>query len=71
MENLSSLNGARGLLTGPELCQVLKVRQAFLYAPARRKGPDAVPCVKVGKYLRYDLDQVRAWIAKQNEGARI
>jgi predicted DNA-binding transcriptional regulator AlpA len=55
------------LLTGDELCQKLKIKKSFLYAPARRKGPDAIPCVRIGKYLRYDLQAVQQWILRQNQ----
>lgn len=60
--------GEDELLTGDELCRKLKVKQSFLYTPARRKGPDAIPCLKIGKYLRYDLHAVKNWIARQNQG---
>jgi excisionase family DNA binding protein len=55
------------LLTGDELCERLKVKKSFLYAPVRRKGPDAVPCVRLGKYLRYDMEAVKGWIERQNQ----
>jgi hypothetical protein len=56
------------LLTGDELCRKLKVKKSFLYAPERRRGPNAIPCVRIGKYLRYDLGAVRVWIERQNQG---
>jgi len=62
-----SMNTADGeLLTGDELCQKLKIKKSFLYAPVRRKGPDAVPCMRVGKYLRYNFQAVKEWIERQN-----
>lgn len=54
------------LITGDALCQKLKIKKSFLYAPARRKGPDAIPCIRIGKYLRYDLQAVKGWIERQN-----
>jgi len=54
------------LLTGDELCQKLKVKKSFLYSPARRKGPDAIPCIMIGKYLRYDERAVRGWLERKN-----
>lgn len=60
-------SGEDELLTGDELCQKLKIKKSFLYAPVRRKGPDAVPCIMIGKYLRYDLQAVKGWIARQNQ----
>jgi len=55
------------LLTIQEISARLKVKQSFFYAPVRRKGPDAIPCVRVGKYLRYDVRAVMAWIERQNQ----
>ena len=57
------------LLTGDELCQKLKIKKSFLYSPVRRKGADAIPCIMIGKYLRYDLEAVKQWIEKQNQRA--
>ena len=55
------------LLTGDELCQKLKIKKSFLYAPVRRKGPDALPCIKIGKYLRYRLSEVMTWIERHQK----
>jgi len=55
------------LLTIDELCRKLKIKKSFLYAPERRKGPNAIPCFRIGKYLRYDMQTVREWIARQSE----
>lgn len=53
------------LCTVDEIAGRLKVKPSFLYAPTRRKGPDPIPCIRVGKYLRYDLEAVRDWLARQ------
>lgn len=50
------------LLTIDEIAAKLKVKKSFLYAPCRRKGHDAIPFVKVGKYLRYRFAEVTEWI---------
>lgn len=62
--------GGDELLTGDELCQKLKVKKSFFYTPVRRKGPDAIPCIRIGKYLRYDFQAVREWIERQNGGQK-
>lgn len=67
MERTNMNTGEDELLTGDELCRKLKIKKSFLYAPVRRKGPDAVPCVMIGKYLRYDMEAVREWIGRQNQ----
>jgi len=67
MERTDMSTGKDELLTGDELCQRLKIKKSFLYAPVRRKGPDAIPCIMIGKYLRYDLQAVKGWIERQNQ----
>lgn len=75
-ENMNTLGGPSvipmntgedELLTGDELCRKLKIKKSFLYAPVRRKGPDAVPCIMIGKYLRYNFLAVKRWIESQNQ----
>jgi len=56
------------LFTVTEIAEKLKVKKSFFYAPARRKGCNPIPCVKVGKYLRYRLPEVMAWIEIENGG---
>lgn len=55
------------VMTGDELCAKLKIKKSFLYSPARRKGPDPIPAIRIGKYLRYRLPDVMAWIENQNQ----
>ena len=58
-------DGQAELLTILEISARLKMKPSFFYAPVRRKGPDAIPSLKVGKYLRYRLHDVMAWIERQ------
>jgi len=43
------------LLTVEELAAKLKVPRSWIYDKTRR---DALPIIRVGKYLRFDLDAV-------------
>ncbi|MCG6535551.1 MAG: helix-turn-helix domain-containing protein [Syntrophales bacterium LBB04] len=54
-------------LTVTELAARLKMKLSFFYAPTRRKGPEAIPCVKIGKYIRYQLPDVMMWIKTHNK----
>jgi len=63
----TSENDPDALLTIDEVSKILKVPKSFLYAPCRRKGPDPIPCVKIGKYLRYYLRAVMEWIERHKE----
>ncbi len=55
------------LLTLDELSQRLKVPRSWIYDKSRRKGPNTIPVVRVGKYCRFDLGAVMAWLQKKGE----
>jgi predicted DNA-binding transcriptional regulator AlpA len=55
------------LLTVPELAKSLKVKKSWVYSRSRETGPDAMPRIKVGKYLRFELDKVMKWLKTQGE----
>lgn len=55
------------LLTVRDVADRLKVPMSFVYSPARRKGPDPIPAIRIGKYLRFDADAVRQWVERQRE----
>ena len=55
------------LLTVPELAKSLKVKKSWVYSRSRETGPDAMPRIKVGKYVRFELDKVLAWLREQSE----
>ena len=52
-------------LTIDELAARLKVDKSWLYSRTRLKGKDAIPCVRVGKYLRFDELAVMSWLSEQ------
>lgn len=56
-----------GFLTIDEMAKLLKVHNSWLYSRTRMTGPESIPKVKVGKYIRFIKDDVMAWIKKQNE----
>jgi hypothetical protein len=49
---------SQDLLTIDELAEKLKIRKSWIYSRTRIKGPGAIPCLKIGKYLRFCLDDV-------------
>lgn len=55
------------LLTVNDLAKQLKVKPSWIYGETRKTGKGAIPRIKVGKYLRFDFEEVMAWIRKQNE----
>ena len=51
------------LLTTEELCKMLKVSRVTIHN-WRKKG---LPCIKIGKTIRYDYEEVMEWIESKNE----
>lgn len=52
----------QNLLTIDEVAERLRVPKSWLYSKTRETGPDAIPRLKVGKYLRFYFDEVMVWI---------
>jgi excisionase family DNA binding protein len=67
MTNITSqdLNGE--LLTIGEVSQSLKVPVSWVYERTRRRGSERMPHIKLGKYLRFEIATVRAWLETMRE----
>ncbi len=48
----------RKLATIDETAIFLNVPKSWLYDRTRR---NEIPCVRLGKYVRFDLDEIAAW----------
>jgi excisionase family DNA binding protein len=53
------------LLTIDELCEKLKMPKSWIYARTmpRSQSQDRIPSIRLGKYLRFDHEQVEQWLA--------
>ena len=49
------------LIDSNELARRLKVPLSFVYDRTRKNGPDHIPHFKLGKYVRFDPDQIAEW----------
>jgi len=56
------------LITPDELATELKVPKTWVYNQTRQLGPQAIPRLKVGKYLRFNLKAVVHWLERQSRG---
>jgi excisionase family DNA binding protein len=54
-----------GLMTVSEVAAFLRVPASWIYERTRRTGPGRLPHVKLGKYLRFDANQIRDWLRQQ------
>jgi len=50
------------LLTVHEIAVALRVPSSWVYERTRRRGRERMPHLKLGKYLRFRLHEVRNWI---------
>jgi len=55
------------LLTVDELAGVLRVPKSWVYSRTKETGLGSMPRVVVGKYRRFVLADVMAWLEKQTE----
>jgi len=58
----------REFLTIDEVSEVLKVPKTWIYQRTRERSPSTIPFYKLGKYLRFDIDEVLAWLREQRRG---
>ncbi len=50
-----------------QLAEKLNVPKTWIYSRTRIKGPEAIPCLRVGKYIRFSEEEVFDWLkAQQN-----
>lgn len=62
--------GNQELLTIDELAESLRVKKSWLYARTRETGSDAIPRLRVGKYIRFKLSDVMEWLKQQNQKSK-
>jgi excisionase family DNA binding protein len=53
------------LMTVSEVSAFLKVPNSWVYERTRLRGNQRLPHVRLGKYLRFSLPEVVAWLEKQ------
>jgi excisionase family DNA binding protein len=56
----------KNLLSVDDLSESLNVPKSWVYARTREKGPGAMPRIRVGKYVRFELEKVIDWLKAQN-----
>ena len=54
------------LMTTDELSQYLKVPKSWVYAKTRQGAEKRIPHLRVGKYIRFYLQDVLDWLQHQN-----
>lgn len=59
------MSNSTTLQTVEEMADRLRVPKSWLYQWTRRKDEDAIPCVRVGKYIRFREHEVMEWLEKK------
>ena len=54
------------LLTPPQAAETLAISPRKLWGLTAPRGP--IACVKIGRLVRYPLDQLQRWIDAQTQG---
>ena len=55
------------LMTVSEIAEFLKVPVSWVYERTRRTGIERIPHLKLGKYLRFSVSEVKSWLQEQQE----
>ncbi len=59
----------QNLKTIDEMEDRLKVKKSWLYGKTRLKGKGRIPCLRVGKYIRFFENEVIDWLKNQQRDA--
>ena len=59
-----------GLLTVHDAAQLLNVSVSWVYEHTRRNVEDRLPCVKLGKYLRFDRADLGMYVDSKRAASR-
>jgi excisionase family DNA binding protein len=57
------------ILTLKEVAERLKVSERWVYEKCRRRCQNPLPCIRIGRYLRFDWTRVSAWLREQERPA--
>ena len=56
------------ILTLADISARLKVSQRWVYEKIRNRCQDPLPCIRIGRYLRFHWLDVSSWLRKQSTG---
>lgn len=53
------------LLTVADVAKILNVPVSWVYGRTRKRGLDRLPYLKLGKYLRFQLQEILQWLDRK------
>ena len=61
------MNEPKKLSSVGELAAYLDVPVSWVYGRTREKGPDTIPRIQCGKYIRFEISSVLRWLKQIQE----
>jgi excisionase family DNA binding protein len=58
------------LMTVQQVAKLLQVPVSWVYGRLRKRSLEKLPGYRLGKYWRFDKEEVLAWLAQQREGRK-
>jgi len=58
------------LMTVQQVAELLQVPVSWVYGRLRKRSLEKLPGYRLGKYWRFDKQEVLAWLAQQREKRR-
>jgi excisionase family DNA binding protein len=58
------------LLTVPQVAELLQVPVSWVYGRLHKRSLEKLPGYRLGKYWRFDKEEVLAWLAQQRDGRK-
>lgn len=55
------------LATLDDIVEATQLPKSWWYRKTRETGPESVPRIKCGKYLRFEIDKVMEWLKDNSE----
>jgi excisionase family DNA binding protein len=58
------------LLTVQQVAELLQVPVSWVYGRLRKRSLDKLPGYRLGKYWRFEKEEVLTWLAQQRDGRK-
>lgn len=55
------------ILTPDQLAALLKVSRKWVFEKTRKRCPHPIPCLRIGRFLRFRLCDIEAWLETTKE----
>jgi len=67
--NTNQYDAATERLTVDDVAAFLRVPKSWVYERTRRRGADRLPFIKLGKYVRFEEQSLRQYLASRRKSA--